>query len=120
MAINIETPLSEIDEYINGCIERFKQAVIRTLCVAGESAVNAARLTTQKQYKDQTGNLRSSVGYVVVADGKIVKMGDFDPSEHGTDKATGQRTGKEYAKQLASRFSSGLVLIVVAGMDYAV
>lgn len=118
MPIIPQTPLSEINRQLEEYVARIKRATIRFLMVAGEEALNTARST--KSYKDQTGNLRSSIGYVVVADGHIVQMSDFAPSDSGTDRATGQRTGKDYIKELVSKYPTGVALIMVAGMNYAV
>lgn len=98
-------------------VERVQQALAYNLCAVGEQVLNTARQTNS--YKDQTGNLRSSLGYVVAVDGKIIQMGGFVASDKGTDKATGQREGKAYAEQLIKNFPTGIVLLVVAGMKYA-
>lgn len=118
MPIIPQTPLSEINRQLEAHVERIKRAVVRSLMRAGEEALNAARST--KSYKDQTGNLRSSIGYVVVVDGHIVKMSDFALSDRGTDRTTGQATGRDYIKKLVSKIQTGVALIMVAGMDYAV
>lgn len=117
MPIKQLTPIAEIGRYTDEQIDRLKRVLLRNLFYIGEQCLNKARSTDT--YKDQTGNLRSSIGYVVVQDGQIIKASDFAPSDKGTDKATGQRTGKEYAEELAKRYPSGLTLIVVAGMNYA-
>ena len=98
-------------------VSRLRQVLLRNLAYIGEQCLNAARQTDS--YKDQTGNLRSSIGYVIVEDGRVVQASDFSPSDKGTDKATGQATGKAYANELAARFPSGLTLLIVAGMNYA-
>lgn len=117
MPIERLTPDSAIDAYVAEQVERMQNAVVYNLCAVGEQVLNAGRSTNS--YKDQTGNLRSSIGYVVAVDGNIVQISDFAPSDKGTDKATGQREGKAYAMSLISRFPHGIVLIVVAGMKYA-
>ena len=94
-----------------------RTVILRNLAYIGEQCLNKARSTDS--YKDQTGNLRSSIGYVIVEDGKVIQASDFAPSEKGTDKAKGQATGKAYASELAARFPSGITLLVVAGMNYA-
>lgn len=63
-------------------------------------------------YRDQTGNLRASVGYVVVADGRLVS------SSFG--QGPGEAEGERAAVERALAYSSGIVLIVVADMHYAV
>lgn len=114
MPIKRLTPTAEIDRYIAGRVEAIKKALVYNLCAVGEQVLNAARLTNS--YKDQTGNLRSSIGYVVAVDGEIVQMSSFEVVKEGSE---GARGGKEYAMQLVWDFPQGIVLIVVAGMNYA-
>lgn len=114
MPIKRLTPAAEIDRYVAGRVEAIKQALVYNLCAVGEQVLNAARNTNS--YKDQTGNLRSSIGYVVSVDGEIVQMSSFEVVKDGSQGAKG---GKEYALQLIKDFPQGIVLIVVAGMNYA-
>lgn len=114
MPIKRLTTPTEIDRLIEAEVERLKTALVYNLCAIGEQVLNAARLTNS--YKDQTGNLRSSIGYVVSVDGEIVQMSSFDVVKEGGDGAKG---GKAYALQLVKDFPQGIVLIVVAGMNYA-
>jgi hypothetical protein len=114
MPIKRLTPPAEIDRFIEAEVERLKTALVYNLCAIGEQVLNAARLTNS--YKDQTGNLRSSIGYVVSMNGEIVQMSSFDVVKEGGDGAKG---GKAYALQLVKDFPQGIVLIVVAGMNYA-
>ena len=114
MPIKRLTPPAEIDRFIEAEVERLKTALVYNLCAIGEQVLNAARLTNS--YKDQTGNLRSSIGYVVSVDGEIVQMSSFDVVKEGGDGAKG---GKASATQLVADFPQGIVLIVVAGMNYA-
>lgn len=65
-------------------------------------------------FNDQTGNLRSSIGYIVVYDGKIVKE-DFN---HGGGPI-GKAEGKQFAEYQAALNPKGWALITVAGMEYA-
>jgi hypothetical protein len=69
-------------------------------------------------FNDQTGNLRSSIGFVIMHDGEIMHE-DFTESLAGTDKATGVEKGKEYAKEIGEVYPKGWALITVAGMEYA-
>ena len=117
MPITQLTPNEEIEAYMDEQLSRLRTVILRNLAYIGEQCLNKARSTDS--YKDQTGNLRSSIGYVIVEDGKVIQASDFAPSEKGTDKAKGQATGKAYASELAARFPSGITLLVVAGMNYA-
>ena len=69
-------------------------------------------------FNDDTGNLRSSIGFILMYDGQIVYQ-DFQLSSGGTDKETGLNKGTEYAKKLGEEYHSGWAIITVAGMDYA-
>lgn len=115
MPIRQITPMSEIDRYTEQKLKGLEQAVIRTLAYCGEVCRNTARSTNS--YKDRTGNLRSSIGYVVAVDGRIVNRSDFKTVKDG---GQGSKQGAAFAKQLVRRFPKGICLIVVAGMEYAV
>lgn len=104
---------------IKAMVERkaanIEKAIIRRLQILGEKCVNEAR--EHGDYTDQTGNLRSSTGYVVVARGQIVHRSS---SAGGKDEGgVGKSTGKALAERLAAQIESGYALIVVAGMNYA-
>lgn len=114
MGIRQTTSMTEIDRYIEEQVERITNALIYNLQYIGERCLNAARQTSS--YKDRTGNLRSSLGYVIVKDGKIVEQSNFEIVMQGDG---GAKSGIRYAKEVARQFPEGLVLIVVAGMNYA-
>lgn len=114
MLIKNLTPEGAISEFIGQQVERVTSALIYNLCAVGEQVLNQARSTNS--YKDQTGNLRSSIGYVVAVDGEVVQSSSFEVVKDGAD---GSRDGKSYALELVKQFPEGIVLIVVAGMNYA-
>lgn len=109
--------MSDIQEYIRRSIEKTEKVIIRNLQRLGEEAVIYARNRTgAESWYDQTGNLRSSIGYVIVRDGGVVRRGGFTQI---LDGAEGPSEGKRFAKELANSFPGRYVLIVVAGMNYA-
>ena len=93
-----------------------EKQVMAILSYAGEQFVAVARQLAD--FKDQTGNLRSSIGYIILKDGKVIKK-DFRISGEGTEGTEGVKAGSEHAQKLASEYSKGYILIGVAGMDYA-
>ncbi|MGL5913931.1 MAG: hypothetical protein ACRCZB_07170 [Bacteroidales bacterium] len=117
MPIHQITPQSEVDNYLEEQIKRVERLCIRNLSYVGEQCVNEGR--SANSYYDQTGNLRSSIGYIIIKDGQVAKMSSFELAGRGTDRVTGQRDGREFANKLVSSFPEGIVLIVVAGMSYA-
>lgn len=114
MPIKQTTPQSQINAYIEARMNRLKQAVIYNFCAIGEKVCNAA--IERGSYTDRTGNLRNSVGYVVIVDGQVYEFGSFGKSDGNSE---GKSTGQSYARSLAGKFPKGIVLIVVAGMNYA-
>lgn len=91
-----------------------KSAMIESLAYVGEKALKQAR--TRHRYKDQTGNLTSSIGYCILDNGRVVFESDFASVLNGKE---GSREGRDYLRKLISENSSGLVFIMVAGMPYA-
>lgn len=114
MPIKQVTPKAEINGYIDSKLDMWRRVIIRNFLYVGERVLNAARSTNS--YKDRTGNLRSSVGYVLVVDGQVYEMSSFDQIMDGK---TGKQTGTDYARSLARKYRKGIVLIVCAGMNYA-
>ena len=114
MPIKCLTPRGEIELSIIEKVERQKTALVYNLCAIGKQVLTAARNTNS--YKDQTGNLRSSIGYAVVVDGEVIQASSFNVVKEGND---GAKNGKEYLEELIQIFSTGIALVVVAGMEYA-
>lgn len=108
------TPQQEIGRYLMEARQRMERALLRTMQYCGEAVLRVARSTNS--YKDQTGNLRSSTGYVIAIDGRIAAQSSFQTVKQGGE---GAATGAEYARKLVSQYPKGVVLIVVAGMEYA-
>lgn len=116
------TPLftnSDLDQWFEIFQEKADLAIYEKLQEAGEYFVKLGR--ESKTYQDQTGNLRSSIGYVIVKDGTVLYK-NFVKS--GKPKAESKEpiTGDQVAERLAIRIASGIkgfVLIGVAGMNYA-
>lgn len=100
----------DIDGRINRWTVSIEQRIIWTLAMIGENFVNDAR--NIRTYKDQTGNLRSSIGYIIARDGNIIQ-------ENIEGKAEGRSQAKKTAEEVLKENRKGFVLIVVAGMEYA-
>lgn len=114
MGIKRITPISEVDAYLEEQTQRIERRIIYNLSYVGEQCVNEAR--NSGSYTDRTGNLRSSTGYVIAKDGQIVRMSDFNAVKNGKE---GAKDGSAFARRLVNDFPDGIVLIVVAGMNYA-
>lgn len=133
----------DIEDYIKAFAEQAEEKIYITLQAAGEMFVKYAR--ESGLYNDITGNLRSSIGYVIAKDGEILTQSSFDKvrgrgensqmvdftTKDGKkvkywakgksgDGDEGAMTGAKLAQELVSSHNTGLVLIGVAGMEYAI
>lgn len=111
-------------------VARIEQATLDILIRVGEQFVTDARSTTT--YKDVTGNLRSSIGYVVLKDGKqLVSNFQQIPPKNLAAKIKsggkvikplydGRKKGEALAKKIASEHPIGFCIVGVAGMQYSI
>ena len=123
MGIRMTTKLSEVHDMLMREAERVERLTIRALSKLGEQCVTKIRdRAGDKSWYDQTGNLRSSVGYIVLYEGKEVQRGGFmSTSAPEGNGSKGKQEGQNYLEETAKIFaeSSGFSLVVVAGMNYA-
>lgn len=130
MAIDMITPEEAVTREIEEAMQREYEVLIETLAYVGESAVAHARSLVspnvkdfegripphQPNYIDWTANLRSSIGYVVISEGRVVAGSAFEAIKNGRE---GSDEGRRFAESLLSKFATGIHLVVVAGMKYA-
>lgn len=114
MGIEQTTPNDEIDAYIQQHLERMERTIVKSLSYIGEKCVKQAR--DHAAFTDQTGNLRSSIGYVVIKEGVVVQESSFEQVKNGSE---GVQSGKVFIHNVAAKFPRGIVLVVMAGMNYA-
>lgn len=118
--LEMTTPIEEIEAYVEEELQKCIGLVIEAFKRIGEECISVARDKVQavpRDYTDRTGNLRSSVGYAILDDGELVQ----EPTvvSIAKDGKDGEKRAKEYIGKLQKEYNDGLVLIVVAGMDYA-
>lgn len=113
----MKTKMKEVNSYLMAGASRIQALTIRALARLGEETVRLARNRSKEEsWIDQTGNLRSSIGYVITHNGTIVVYSDFKQVKQGSE---GTKTGKDFALEIARQFANEYVLVVVAGMNYA-
>lgn len=112
------TPMFDPEELEREMLAAIEEAMLPKMIQIGRRAVDIARKKMGgKPYNDDTGNLRSSTGFIVFRDGKAVHE-DFKPSAAGSDKATGLAVGRRQAREEMAG-SDGWGIVLVAGMEYA-
>lgn len=104
---------ADITRILTARKERIFAAILLRLKRIGEQFVKNAR--ENGTYRDVTGNLRSSIGYVILHNGiqitentKLVRKGKEGPGK-----------AREVLNELKAQYPKGFVLICVAGMEYA-
>lgn len=104
MALTPKFSNNEIRNYMQGQLDLIEDEMIRVLRNVGYKAINIAR--ERGSYTDRTANLRNSVGFLIKKDDLVI------------DSSFNNAYGKEFAMRVSTG-SKGIVLFVVAGMNYA-
>lgn len=113
MALVPKFTQGQIKAQIDAFIKVAEKRTIQRFQYLGEQCVILAR--SNGDYMDQTGNLRSSVGYVVFKDGVAVSQ-SFSQVGSGLK---GTNEGRTTAMKVGAKNKKGISLVVVAGMNYA-
>ena len=104
-----------VNARVAGEIIAFEKKVIRSLSFIGEEFLNKARVNAD--FIDRTGNLRSSIGYMIFKDGTNI-FENIQKANKGTDKQTGFDKANDFESEV--NVPDGFVLVVFAGMEYAI
>lgn len=106
-----------MDAILNKMDEIVKKQIETTLAYLGEQCVIRIRdRSAQESWIDQTGNLRSSIGYAILDQGKKVMESAFRIVLSGNQ---GPQESMRYIEELAALYANTYALVVVAGMSYA-
>lgn len=115
--IRLVTSMTAIDELFAKAAKILFQRIQYNLSYLGESCVTRVRdRTGSESWYDQTGNLRSSIGFAIYSYGQKQIESAFDSVLGGQE---GSSKGKKMVTDLASLYSDTYALVVIAAMDYA-
>lgn len=119
---------ADVRKMLDAQLKKIEAEILLRFRRIGEEFVKNAR--EAGVYNDVTGNLRNSIGYVILRNGEQLHS-NFRKSakikvstKAGKEKiikggSEGLSIGKSVADEIAGSYPAGYVLIVVAGMDYA-
>lgn len=111
MAIKDRTNWQRVNEDFHHLQDEYDRKAVTWLASLGERVVKYAR--EHGNYTDHTGNLRNSIGYVVVQYGQVQRE-SFVGGDEPRQKA------KSYALEVTRSLSPNKTYLVwVAGMEYA-
>lgn len=117
MGVELKTPMSEVESILRKSLQILRDEIIRALSYLGETCVIKIRdRSAMESWIDQTGNLRSSVGYAIYERGKTEIESAFNIVKSGRE---GAAEGKRMIDELASMYSNTYALVVIAAMNYA-
>lgn len=115
MGITSNISRSDIQKRYDAFLAQIEKQQIKRLQRLGEMCVTHARnVPAETGFQDQTGNLRSSIGYAVFVDGVAIHS-MYDAVKGGSE---GVKKGEALAKKVGSQ-QPGVCLVVTAGMNYA-
>lgn len=111
------TPMSEIEAIIIQSLRIIRDEIIRALSYLGEQCVIKIRdRSAIESWIDQTGNLRSSIGYAIYESGRKEIESAFNIVGKGRQ---GAEEGRKMVDELSSLYSNTYALVVIAAMNYA-
>lgn len=118
MGIKPKFKIEDVAKAFDKLLNFIDTETVRILHYVGQKAVTHARSIKPpdeggRGFKDQTGNLRSSIGFAVYYNGRQIE------SSYPGNKPQGVNTGQALADKVG-RETSGYALVVTAGMFYAV
>lgn len=117
MGIEAEFSSKQLDSFMEEVPKIISQEIIRAFSYLGEQCVKRIRdRSADESWYDQTGNLRSSIGYAVIEDGRKIIESAFPVIKNGRE---GANKGRLLIDELASLYAKTYAMVVVAGMEYA-
>tara|TARA_Y100001963_G_C6730766_1_gene423785 strand:+ start:799 stop:1242 length:444 start_codon:yes stop_codon:yes gene_type:complete len=108
--------MNQVRDYLQEKVDRIEQGTLEALQYAGEEFVNNARMNGA--YTDRTGNLRASIGYVILKDGKEIYSSFPGETEQGP-KVARRESKRIVLDEVSQTDYRGYVLVGIAGMQYA-
>lgn len=117
MGVEAKFTEADVQNYFHRCMTIIREEIIRAMTYLGEQCVRIIRnRSASESWIDQTGNLRSSIGYAVYDYGVKLMQSTFKQVMKG---AEGASVGQRIVEELASKYSDTYALVVIAGMNYA-
>lgn len=112
------TDVKKLREKLNLGRGQLVDLLVKNMCYIGETCIKIARETGD--YNDITGNLRSSIGYIVLSNGTVRQYGaPVQKSGKKGDGSGGVAAGNALLTKLKAEYPYGVVLVLCAGMEYA-
>ena len=117
MGIRLANSKKDLDRMTVGCLHLLREEILRSLMILGEQSVRRVRdRSGEDSWYDDTGNLRSSIGYGVYDHSNIIVTSAFEQVKQGSK---GSAEGSRMINEIASEYRKVYALVVIAAMEYA-
>lgn len=117
MGIVFRGSMQDVERYCVEVINILNEEIRLTLAYTCEEAVKKIRdRSGEESWNDDTGNLRSSIGYGIYEYGRKVISSAFPIVREGTE---GAAKGQEIINDLAGLYAKAYSAVVIAAMSYA-
>ena len=111
--------LKSLSQLLERKVKDLDRAIRFNFSVIAPRVVEHAKRNDVGNYKDRTGNLRSSIGYILVKNGRTIQS-NFEAVHGGSESGEkGVKEATSYAHELAKKAGEGYTLLIVAGKNYA-
>lgn len=116
MGVTPKWTKADIDRRFDNFLEKVEKRIVSRFKYLGEMCVKHAReVPASVGFTDQSGALRSSIGYVIFKDGTAIHS-NYSVVGGGSE---GVSAGMALARKVGAKYK-GYALVVTAGMNYAI
>lgn len=117
MSVTKTTADAAIHKFFEQAAKIIYDRIQYNLSYLGEVCVKKIRDRSGiESWYDQSGNLRSSIGYAIYSEGRAIIKSQFSTVLNGL---SGSEKGRQMVEDLASKYSDTYALVVLAAMEYA-
>lgn len=118
MGIEAGFDIKAFEDFLKSIPDIFAEEIINSLSYLGlECIVKIRDRSAEASWYDHSGNLRSSVGFAIYNNGKVVMDSGFKQVLNGKE---GVESGKKAIIELATKYANNqFTLVILAGMEYA-
>ena len=114
MGIRLANSKKDLDRMTVGCLHLLREEILRSLMILGEQSVRRVRdRAGEDSWYDDTGNLRSSIGYGVYDHSNIIVTSAFEQVKQGSK---GSAEGSRMINEIASEYRKVYALVVIAAL----
>ena len=117
MGIRMSTSEVKMKSFLNRAAKYLQTTILKALSKLGDECVVKVRDRAETEsWINQTGNLRSSIGFATYDRGKKYMMSTMSTVLKGKE---GSAAGKKMIDELAKEYANVYALVVIAAMEYA-